>query len=220
MWYFILTSKNYTEAARKFMRYRAKRDPKEAVGGWEQGIGELQLDFLTSRGLKPEHFLLDLGCGSLRAGRYFIDYLEPGHYTGMDISPEAIEEGKRLIDDDLLAENQPQLLINNDLQFKEFEPDETHDYIISQSVFTHLPLSEIEECFANVSKILEAEGAFYATYFYSERYDLTALDMYDYAYSEAELSELGAEYGLSVMALSYEAYPHPRDQRMLEITLK
>jgi len=45
-------------------------------------MGQWQLDFLVGQGLRPWHCLLDLACGSLRAGVRFIDYLEPGHYLG------------------------------------------------------------------------------------------------------------------------------------------
>lgn len=35
-------------------------------------MGALQLSVLTSLGLRQEHKLLDVGCGSLRAGRFFL----------------------------------------------------------------------------------------------------------------------------------------------------
>ena len=31
--------------------------------------------------------MLEIGCGNLRAGRLFIDYLDAGDYYGIDISP-------------------------------------------------------------------------------------------------------------------------------------
>lgn len=39
---------------------------REKVGGlWEQ-LGSLQFEYLVRNGLEPHHFLLDIGCGSLR----------------------------------------------------------------------------------------------------------------------------------------------------------
>lgn len=38
------------------------------VGGLWDEIGLLQFEFLKSRGLKPHHVLVDIACGSLRAG--------------------------------------------------------------------------------------------------------------------------------------------------------
>ncbi|HTR18374.1 MAG TPA: hypothetical protein VMH91_00090, partial [Candidatus Paceibacterota bacterium] len=57
-----------------------------------RGFGELnpvwapfQLERLIAHGIKPQHTLLDIGCGYLRGGQYIIDYLEEGNYTGTDI---------------------------------------------------------------------------------------------------------------------------------------
>ena len=52
-------------------------------GGWDE-IGKLQFDFLISRGLKPHHVFLDIACGSLRAGRFLIPYLDAGNYLGIE----------------------------------------------------------------------------------------------------------------------------------------
>jgi hypothetical protein len=40
------------------------------------------------------HHLRDIGCGTSRGGRYFIRYLDPDRYTGVDISSGAIETVK------------------------------------------------------------------------------------------------------------------------------
>ena len=59
---------------------------RESVGGlWDQ-IGQLQFDFLVANGLRPEHKLLDIGCGSLRGGVKFVRYLQSGHYFGTDLN--------------------------------------------------------------------------------------------------------------------------------------
>jgi len=43
-----------------------------------------QFNLLTMLGLRENHFLLDVGCGSLRGGRLFIPYLLPHHYFGIE----------------------------------------------------------------------------------------------------------------------------------------
>src|SRR5947209_178803 len=45
------------------------------VGGEWDTIGKLQFDFIVRQGLEPRHVLLDIGCGALRGGRFFIEYL-------------------------------------------------------------------------------------------------------------------------------------------------
>ena len=53
-------------------------------------LGRMQFDYLVEHGLRPEHRMLDIGCGNLRAGWRFIDYLDTGNYYGIDISPDIL----------------------------------------------------------------------------------------------------------------------------------
>ena len=72
---------------------RRRQRPRQEVGGlWDQ-VGRLQLDFLRGRGLEPEARLLDVGCGCLRGGVHLVEYLSPGRYYGIDISPALLEVG-------------------------------------------------------------------------------------------------------------------------------
>ena len=50
---------------------------------------------MVEHGLKPEHKLLDVGCGPLRGGIKFINYLEPGNYYGVDKRADVIDESNR-----------------------------------------------------------------------------------------------------------------------------
>ena len=44
----------------------ASREYRDYVGGnWEM-MGQRQFDFMIEHGLKPAHYLLDVGCGALR----------------------------------------------------------------------------------------------------------------------------------------------------------
>ena len=56
---------------------------------------DFQIKFLKEMGLMPEDYLLDLGCGTLRGGIPIIRYLEKGHYYGIEILPDVLEEGKK-----------------------------------------------------------------------------------------------------------------------------
>ena len=49
---------------------------REAVGGLWDEMGRLQFDFLVAQGLQPHHKMLDIGCGSMRGGRHFVNHLE------------------------------------------------------------------------------------------------------------------------------------------------
>lgn len=135
---------------------------RRRVGGSWEKIGHLQFDFLVSRGLLPEHRMLDVGCGVLRGGRHFIEYLEPGRYFGIDADPEVVagahEELARLG----LEARRPSLRLTDS-----FEVDfgVQFDFALAQSVFTHLPLNSIGRCLANVSSVMAPGGRFFATYF-------------------------------------------------------
>ena len=59
---------------------------RDFIGGKWSEIGQLQFDFLLESGLQPHHKLLDIGCGCLRGGIHFINYLEASNYSGLDIN--------------------------------------------------------------------------------------------------------------------------------------
>lgn len=212
----LLITRDFTEANRRRMNRRVRNNPKEAIGGWENEIGELQFDFLHRRGLSPESRLLDIGCGTLRGGRYYIEYLNSANYTGVDISKEAIKSGKDLVSNEILNEKQPELLVNTDLKFSEI-PNNSIDYAIAQSVFTHLPENDIRECFEHIREVLVDGGVLYATFYESECTEEEILTPSSFKYSPETLTGIAAEYNLKSKVLDKERYPHPHGQRMLEI---
>lgn len=134
------------------------------VGGkWEE-VGELQRDFLVGEGLKPHHRLLDVGCGSLRGGLHFVDYLDSGNYYGIDINANVIVAG---YDNELTDEQRKRLPVTNLHSTDRFDTDFGVDFdmAIAQSVFTHVSLNHIRLCMYRVSKVLKPGGTFYATFY-------------------------------------------------------
>ena len=41
----------------------------EGIDHWEE-VGRAQFDYLRKEGLQPQHYMLDVPCGSFRAGRF------------------------------------------------------------------------------------------------------------------------------------------------------
>jgi hypothetical protein len=56
-------------------------------------VAARQVTLLLAAGLRDNHLLADVGCGSLRAGRMLIPYLHPEHYFGVDPNGWLVEEG-------------------------------------------------------------------------------------------------------------------------------
>ena len=65
--------------------------PELAIGAKRDGLqdweihSQRQLDFLTSRGLRPYHPLLDFGCGTGRLASRAVPSLEEGNNPWIDI---------------------------------------------------------------------------------------------------------------------------------------
>lgn len=53
-------------------------------------IGRDYFRFLRDIGLRPEHRVLDFGCGAGRLGVWLIGYLAPGHYFGIDADARSL----------------------------------------------------------------------------------------------------------------------------------
>ena len=215
------TSPTHTEAFRRWTDWRRSRDGSDAaVGGSDSDteLGKLQFEFLQNQGLEPSDRLLDVGCGTLRGGQYFIKYLNSENYSGMDINADLIEDGKKKLSDELISRKQPRFVINSDLKFDEFQ-GASFDYLIAQSVFTHLPKHEIEECFENVSKVMHSNSVFYATIFTSETHGHLKSGLNNYVYDLETIADLAIEKKFETEVILND-YPHPRRQRMLGFYLE
>jgi ubiquinone/menaquinone biosynthesis C-methylase UbiE len=111
----------------------------------------MQFDYLLGHGLRPEHRMLEIGCGNLRGGWRFIRHLDPGHYYGIDISPDILVAAQDTLVDMGLQKRLPTLTPVRDLTLR-FLPDAHFDVVHAHSVFSHSPLPVIEECLANVGR--------------------------------------------------------------------
>ncbi len=207
--------KEYLEAYSDHTDRRVIQNPHEAVGGKWEMLGHLQFDFLVEKGLRPHHALLDLGCGTLRGGRHFIRYLGPGRYSGIDISSKAIEYGRKLVEHEGLDDKRPRLVVSVDrnLKFQDLR-SERFDFLLAQSVFTHLDRSHIEECFEHVGEIMHDSSIFFFTFYESEYFahDRAKRFRYPVTYFEtlAELHDFKLEREPN--------YQQPSGQRMARLT--
>jgi ubiquinone/menaquinone biosynthesis C-methylase UbiE len=137
------------------------------VGGKWDEIGRLQLDGLIGRGLKPHHKLCDAGCGSLRAGVHFVNYLDAGNYYGLDINASLIDAGREELERGGPSGKEANLLVTDAFEMSGFGA--TFDYIIAFSLFTHLHANYIVRCLVEARKTIAPDGQLLATIFFAPR---------------------------------------------------
>ena len=183
----IYKEKDYLDAYAEHTDIRVRRDPHAAIGGYWYTGGKFQFELLQRHGLRPHHRMLDIGCGTLRVGRLVARYLEPGHYTGLDISRGALDYANKLVAKEGLTERKPRLVLNEHkrLTFDQF-PDETFDYLMAYSVFTHLPRESVDECFAHVGNVMHDDSIFFFTFNEADEYGEPAIKQFSYPFSEFE----------------------------------
>ena len=138
---------------------RVRRDgPAAAIGGQWEEHGPLQLAFLKSRGLIPASRLLDLGCGTGRFARAAVPWLDPGRYTGIDISPAALAHAGKLAVNEGWAERGPRFVQGDGTLAAVC--GRAFDMVWAHSVFTHLPAELIQGVLADVAAMDFREFAF------------------------------------------------------------
>ncbi len=213
----IYANRSYLDAYRTHTNERVEEDPHTAAGGMWEEIGSLQFDYLIRHGLQADQRMLDIGCGTLCGGQHFIGYLKPTHYTGVDISPKAIEYAHELMREQALEDRMPRLLVNHamNLRFEDFE-GETFDYLLAQSVFTHLQPEHIHECFEYVRNIMHAESKFFFTFWEGRTYGRRTIKNFEYPFEF--FRRVAARHGLAVELM--DDYAHPRRQRMALLKLR
>lgn len=121
---------------------------------------EFQIKFLKTMDLQPDHYILDLGCGTLRGGIPVIDYLKPGHYFGIDIREDTLTEGRKELQEAGLEDKKPQLICSTNLS--QLQLDQKFDYIWAFSVLIHMTDEILGGTLTFVSKHLAEGGTFYA----------------------------------------------------------
>jgi SAM-dependent methyltransferase len=195
---------------------------RRRVGGQWDELGKLQLEFMIAQGLRPEHRLLDVGCGALRAGVRFVDYLEPGGYYGIDINQSLLDAGyERELPDDVRAKLPRSHLRATDRFDCDFGVQ--FDFAIAQSLFTHVSLNQIRLCLYRVAKVMPPGARLLASYFEAPRshpLDESAADgrlwteRDAFFYYREDLSFAARRTPWKLRYLG--AWGHPRNQRMVE----
>jgi SAM-dependent methyltransferase len=142
------------------------RTYKTYVGGPDYDLkGAMQLSLLYSLGLRAEHRLLDIGCGSLRAGRFIIPYLDPGGYTGLEPNTWLIDEAiEKEIGRDVVVIKKPIFVDNGQFDVSglgEF------DFVLANSIASHTGPTMTKVLLAAVREALTPNGIAAVTFVHS-----------------------------------------------------
>ena len=121
---------------------------------------EFQIQFLKQVGLTPQHYLLDIGCGTLRGGIPIIDLLGVGHYFGLERRAVVLEEGKKELEESGLSNKRPVLLLVEEISSLKLQ--RKFDYIWAFSVLIHMEDAILLNTLSFVREHLEGTGFFYA----------------------------------------------------------
>jgi SAM-dependent methyltransferase len=192
--------------------YRAFVGPPETY----DVTSAIQFNLLTALGLREHHSLLDVGCGSLRAGRLFIPYLLPGRYFGIEPEEWLLEEGlSSEVGKELQEAKRP--VFSNDSNFSLSSFGRRFDFILAQSIFSHAGEAQIRRCLAEAKKVMDPDSIFVATFVRGEK-DHTG-DKWVYPgctrYTLEKMESLALEQGLACTPFDW---PHPAQQTWLLIT--
>lgn len=150
----------------KYQRLIEKGDYRHYVGprwAWHNK-GALQFLLCTSLGLRWRHDFLDIGCGSLRAGRWFIPYLNPGKYHGIEPNVKMVDLGiEREVGTELVEVKRP-VFWHNDTFSLDSSFNRQFDMMLCHAVMIHISKPDLERLFNVVAKHLKPSGLFIGNY--------------------------------------------------------
>jgi len=138
-----------------------RKDYKGFIGDSKKydDIGQIIYTMLIENGLKKHHFLLDIGCGSLRVGKLLIPHLYRNRYYGIEpnywLIKEAIEKELTI---SVFEKKAPSFGIEKDFNLSEGKIE--FDFILANSIFIHACKFQVEKCIDEAVKILRKGGKF------------------------------------------------------------
>ena len=173
-------------------------------------VSAMTFNLLTCAGLRHQHRLLDIGCGSLRSGRLFIPYLDAGNYVGIEPNAWLVQDGiLNETGEDLIRLKRP--VFSHATSLKEFCEPLALDYAVAQSIFSHASLGIMRGWLADCALHLKDSGALFATFLVGKEDYQGEEWVYPgcVEFTVATVERLAAEQGFSFMLLDWY---HPRQR--------
>ncbi len=101
-----------------------------------EAVGRDTMITLLQNGLRPDHKILDFGCGALRLGYWIIRLVDRGNYCAIEPNSSMLETGKKYsLGTELIQDKQPRFSANGDCDFSVFGMQ--FDFVVARSIFTH-----------------------------------------------------------------------------------
>ncbi|NNE56620.1 MAG: tetratricopeptide repeat protein [Hellea sp.] len=99
-------------------------------------VGRETIITLLQNGLRPDHKILDFGCGAVRLGYWIVRLVDSGNYYGIEPDAKMLEAGKKhALGPQLIKSKKPEFSTNSDCDFSVF--GQTFDYVVARSILTH-----------------------------------------------------------------------------------
>jgi cyclopropane fatty-acyl-phospholipid synthase-like methyltransferase len=172
-------------------------------------VAAMSLGLLTTLGLRQQHQVLDIGCGSLRVGRLLIPYLNPGGYTGLEPNEWLVNDGiANEIGEDQIRIKQPTFVFAESAAGLIAE-GRRYDFMLAQSIFSHTGPDLLDRWLAEAAQLLTASGALVATFIPGDADTDRRGWIYPdcVAFQSATIQAFGSRHGLDFVPLDWR---HPR----------
>ena len=129
-----------------------------------EAVGKHQFEVMIDAGLKADSNLLDIGCGAMRGGKFFLDFLDEGKYSGLEPNKALLKKGMHdEVKEEVAREKKPSFKYNDNFNLSIFEKE--FDFIVAQAIFAHAAQGQIIACLKSAYDVLAPGGKFVFNYF-------------------------------------------------------
>jgi SAM-dependent methyltransferase len=170
-------------------------------------LGAAQFVTLILLGMRETHSLLDIGCGSLRGGRFSLLYLNKGNYYGLEPEKWCLERGIAAeVGQDLIRLKCPSFGYRDDFDASHFK--RKFDYILASGIFMHTGHSQLSSCLKKAAGVLKRGGLFIGAYLEGD----TDSDWGRWTYPEIQhfrTSTIRSAAEVAGLEIMFPEIPHP-----------